>query len=221
MVNGELSIMNEKNNSQFTTHNSSLLKKGWVEKSLGDIAEIRDGTHQTPKYVKQGIPFYSVENVTADDFINVKMISPEEHTFLTKNWKIERGDILMTRIGSIGVCKHIDWDINASFYVSLALLKIKKDYSAKFITQYSQYKYFKENIILNSLQFAYPQKINLGEIHKVKLIIPESLEEQTRIAQILSDMDSEIEKLETQLSKYKMIKTGMMQELLTGEKRLI
>ncbi len=48
-----------------------------------------------------------------------------------------------------------------------------------------------------------------------------NIEEQIRIAQILSDMDTEIEKLETQLSKYKMIKTGMMQELLTGKKRLI
>jgi type I restriction enzyme S subunit len=46
-------------------------------------------------------------------------------------------------------------------------------------------------------------------------------DEQTRIAQILSDMDNEIEKLETQLSKYKMLKIGMMQELLTGKTRLM
>ena len=45
-------------------------------------------------------------------------------------------------------------------------------------------------------------------------------EEQTAIAQVLSDMDAEIEALEHKLSKYKMIKQGMMQELLTGKKRL-
>jgi len=178
-------------------------------------------THQTPKYVEQGVPFYSVENVTANDFTNTKCISPEEHAFLTKSWKIEKGDILMTRIGSIGVCKYIDWDVDASFYVSLTLLKIKKEYSARFICHYSQFEYFKKEIVLNSLQFAYPQKINLGQISKVKLIIPESIEEQESIAQILSDMDAEIEGLEKKLDKYKMLKQGMMQNLLTGKIRLI
>jgi len=47
------------------------------------------------------------------------------------------------------------------------------------------------------------------------------LAEQTAIARVLSDMDAEIEQLERKLAKYKMIKQGMMQELLTGKKRLI
>ncbi len=196
-------------------------KEGWEKTNLGKVAVVRDGTHQTPKYVHQGIPFYSVENVTANDFTNTKFISQEEHSFLTKNWKIERGDILMTRIGSIGVCKYIDWEVNASFYVSLALLKVNKEYSSKFICQYSQFEFFKRELELNSLQFAYPQKINLGQISKVKLIIPKSKEEQEGIAQILSDIDNEISALEKQLEKYKLIKQGMMQQLLTGKIRLI
>jgi len=196
-------------------------KKGWEVRTLGDIAEIKDGTHQTPKYFDSGIPFYSVENVTADDFINTKYISQKEHDFLTKNWKIEKGDILMTRIGSIGDCRYVNWDVNASFYVSLALLKVKKQFSAKFICQYSKYSFFKREIEINSLLFAYPKKINLGQISKVKLVIPKSIEEQTSIAQILSDMDAEIEALEKKLEKYKMIKEGVMQELLTGKTRLV
>ena len=47
------------------------------------------------------------------------------------------------------------------------------------------------------------------------------IEEQTAIAEILSDMDAEIEQLEQKLAKYRMIKQGMMQELLTGKTRLI
>jgi type I restriction enzyme S subunit len=60
----------------------------------------------------------------------------------------------------------------------------------------------------------------ISEYQNIKVKVPCSAE-QTRIAQILTDMDNEIEKLEKQLSKYKMLKTGMMQELLTGKKRLI
>lgn len=50
---------------------------------------------------------------------------------------------------------------------------------------------------------------------------PKSIEEQVRIATILSDMDTEIEGLEIKLAKTKMIKQGMMQELLTGRTRLV
>jgi type I restriction enzyme S subunit len=46
------------------------------------------------------------------------------------------------------------------------------------------------------------------------------IEEQTRIANILSDMDAEITTVETKLEKYRKIKLGMMQELLTGKIRL-
>lgn len=196
-------------------------KEGWVVKSLGDLAEIKDGTHQTPKYVDSGVPFYSVENVTRNDFKNTKFISEEEHKFLTKTSRIESGDILMTRIGSIGVCKLVDWDVDASFYVSLALLKVKNGFSAPYLSFYSNSFYFKKEIELNSLQSAIPKKINLGQISNVKVEIPESFEEQTRIANILSDMGKEIIALETKLVKYKQVKLGMMQNLLTGRIRLV
>lgn len=196
-------------------------KEGWILKALEDIAEIKDGTHQTPKYMHSGIPFYSVENVTRNDFDNVKFISEEEHLLLTKSFKIEKGDILMTRIGSIGECKLVDWDVNASFYVSLALLKIKAGFSAEYLTYYSNSSFFKREIELNSLQSAIPQKINLGQISMVKIEIPECIEEQIHIASILSDMDAEIAALENKLAKYKKIKEGMMQNLLTGRIRLI
>lgn len=194
----------------------------WKSMLLGDIAEVKDGTHQTPQYVKSGgKPFYSVENVTADDFKNVKHISLEEHKALTSNYRMEKGDVLMTRIGSIGCCKYVDWDVDASFYVSLALLRINEKYDSKFISYLSNIKSFKEEVMLNSLVFAIPQKINLGNISLIKVYIPTSKAEQTAISNILSDCDSEIAALEEKRDKYKEIKQGMMQQLLTGKIRLI
>ena len=195
-------------------------KEGWEVKKLGEIAEVRDGTHQTPTYVDSGIPFYSVESVTNNDFRNTKYITEEAHKLLTKTCKIEKGDILMTRIGSIGDCKLIDWDVNASFYVSLALLKIKSGYSSEYIYHYSKTAYFKKEADINSLQSAIPKKINLGPISNIKIEMPE-YDEQIRIATILSDMDAEIQALETKLEKYRKIKLGMMQNLLTGKIRLV
>lgn len=54
------------------------------------------------------------------------------------------------------------------------------------------------------------------------MLVPVStLAEQTAIATTLSDMDSEIDQLEVQLDKYRLVKQGMMQELLTGKTRLL
>jgi type I restriction enzyme S subunit len=60
----------------------------------------------------------------------------------------------------------------------------------------------------------------MGEIGNIPIPVP-SLPEQKVIAQILSDMDAEIAALEQKRDKYKAIKQGMMQELLTGKTRLI
>ncbi|OZY84233.1 hypothetical protein CBP51_13470 [Cellvibrio mixtus] len=192
-----------------------------IERKLGDIAIIKDGTHQTPKYVSSGVPFFSVEHVTSGNFVNTKFISEAEHRFLTRSFKIEKGDILMTRIGSIGVCKLVDWDFDASFYVSLALLKIKQSCSPAYIAHYSKSTAFINEVELNSLPSAIPKKINLGAISNIKVKLPTTLAEQTAIAQVLSDMDNEIDALEKRLEKTRMLKQGMMQELLTGRIRLV
>jgi restriction endonuclease S subunit len=78
----------------------------WDNTTIGEECLVRDGTHQTPKYVESGVPFYSVETITNNDFTKVKFISEQEHKELTKNYRIEKDDVLMTRIGSIGDCKY-------------------------------------------------------------------------------------------------------------------
>ncbi|OLY47701.1 restriction endonuclease subunit S [Bartonella apis] len=64
-------------------------------------------------------------------------------------------------------------------------------------------------------------KLNKSELLKIEITLPEQVTAQRAIAQVLSDMDIEIEKLEKKLSEYQKIKQGMMQELLTGRIRLV
>jgi type I restriction enzyme S subunit len=188
---------------------------------LGEVCRlIVDGTHFTPRYVEAGVPFYSVENVTANDFSNTKFISFEEHFRLTKRCKPERGDILLTRIGSIGDTKLIDWNVDASIYVSLALLKVNDNIDAGYLYYYSKCRQFVKGMEDRSLMNASPKKINMGDIGHVPVPIPD-LSEQIAIATILSDMDAEITALESKLAKARQIRQGMMQELLTGRIRLV
>jgi type I restriction enzyme S subunit len=194
--------------------NFGLIPEDWQILQLGEVAIIKDGTHQTPKYYDSGVPFFSVENVTGNEFKKTKFISEKEHKYLTRFFKIQKGDVLMTRIGSIGDCKFIDWEPEASFYVSLALLKFKDFDTAKYFVHFSKSSFFQKEIDLNSLQHAVPKKINLGNISLVRILIPNKIEEQTAIANALSDMDALISQTEKLIEKKKAIKLGAMQELL-------
>lgn len=196
-----------------------VIPEDWDVVTLGAIATIRDGTHQTPRYVPVGIPFYSVEHVTSRDFLNTKFISEEEHQYLTRSFKIEKGDVLMTRIGSIGECVLVDWDVKASFYVSLALLKIHGAH-APYVAAYSELPAFKKEVDLHSLPSATPKKINLGPISNVRLALPSNSDEQKVIATTLRDMDALLGGLDRLIAKKRDLRTGVMQRLLTGQTRL-
>lgn len=195
--------------------------KPWAASTLGNVCRsIVDGTHFTPRYVESGVPFYSVENVTADEFINTKFISPEEHQVLIRRCKPERGDILLTRIGAIGDTKLIDWDVDASIYVSLALLKCGEGIEPAFLHAYTKSKQFVRDLEERSLLNAAPRKINMGEIGKVPIPLPEP-GEQRAIAEALDAMDAELVALEGKLAKSHQVKQGMRQDLLTGRVRLV
>lgn len=184
----------------------------WEEKRFNKIANIYDGTHQTPKYVEKGIPFYSVENITNNDFINVKFVSEEEYIKNNRKRKIEENDILMTRIGNIGESKLIDWEIIADFYVSLALIKLKDRIYPSYINQFIKSKFFQKELDKRTLKVAFPQKINLTEIGECLIKLP-VLEEQQKIADFLSSIDSKIEKIEKELENLKEFKKGLLQQM--------
>ena len=63
--------------------------------------------------------------------------------------------------------------------------------------------------------------INSRDVRRLQVACPPDVEEQTAIATVLSDMDAEITSMEAKLSKARLIKQGMMQELLTGRVRLV
>jgi type I restriction enzyme S subunit len=101
--------------------------KNWIIKPLSEICtKITDGTHHTPEYVSDGIPFLRVTDITESNQ-SKKYITKNEHFNLIKRCNPEKGDVLYTKNGTIGVAKAIDWDYDFSIFVSLCLLKIKKD----------------------------------------------------------------------------------------------
>lgn len=166
----------------------------WKILPIGKLTKIYDGTHSTPTYTKFGIPFYSVESLTQDDFTNTKFISEEVFEKENKRVKLERGDILMTRIGDIGTAKMLSWDVKASFYVSLALIKKSEKFNSKYLEQYIGSNLFQSELHKRTIHVAFPKKINLGEISDCLVKLP-SIKEQEKIAEVLNSCDEEIKSL--------------------------
>jgi type I restriction enzyme S subunit len=185
----------------------------WEERRLGEVTKIYDGTHQTPEYVEMGVPFYSVEHITAKQFSKTKFISEEIYEKECKRVKLEKGDILMTRIGSIGDTKLIDWDVRASFYVSLAVIKIKSEkIESKYLNHFLNSRSFQNDLWRRSIHVAFPKKINLGEIGECKVLIPR-LEEQRKIASFLTSIETDIQRVEQQITLNQKYKKGLLQKM--------
>ena len=102
---------------------------GWEWVRLDDITLlITDGAHHTPTYTFSGVPFLSVKDISSGfiNLANTRFISEETHQKLIKRCHPEFNDILLTKVGTTGIAKVIDIDIEFSIFVSLALLKFNK-----------------------------------------------------------------------------------------------
>ncbi len=167
-------------------------------KELGKICECYDGTHQTPKYVKNGIPFVSVQNIRningTDKFISVE-------AFNEYKVKPRKNDLFMTRIGDIGTCALVENNDDLAYYVTLTLLRPNQNIIlSKFLKYMIESTHGKKELDKRILHMANPIKINLGEISKLKFFIP-SLTVQEYIISILDKFDTLINNIAQGLPK--------------------
>lgn len=111
--------------------------ESWKWVRLSSICNVSDGTHQTPTYVEDGMPFISAQNVKPFKFMphTYRCVSREAYEEYNKMVAPEKGDILMTRVGAgIGETAIIDVDMEFSIYVSLTLIKCYlKNYDMKYL----------------------------------------------------------------------------------------
>lgn len=133
--------------------------------------------------------------------------------------RVNVGDFLLSNSMSFGRpyilkidgCIHDGW---------LVLQNYKDNFDIEYL-YYNLSSRYVHNQYLQKASGSGVLNLNKELVKTVHLIKPQSITEQNAIATSLSDMDSEIEDLETKRDKYKQIKQGMMQELLTGKTRLI
>ena len=100
------------------------IPENWCWARMGTCLDVRDGTHDTPKYVPAGIPLVTSKNLCNGkiDFSTAKLISEEDHLAISQRSKVDDGDIMYAMIGSIG--NPVLYKGNAEFSIkNMALFK--------------------------------------------------------------------------------------------------
>jgi type I restriction enzyme, S subunit len=197
----------------------------WEMKKLGEIADIKTGPFGSSlhekDYVKDGIPIITVEHLGERGVLHesLPMVSEKDKKRLN-SYIIQTGDIVFSRVGSVDRNSLISYRENGWLFSS-RLLRIRITNQNTYST-YLSYYFHQEPTKQKIRSVAVGQtmaSLNTQILKNIEVILP-PLPEQKAIAQILSDMDAEIAALEKKRDKYKAIKQGMMQELLTGKTRL-
>lgn len=187
---------------------------------------ITDGTHSTPEYVAEGTPFLSIKDISSGklDFSDTKYISLEQHQELSRHAPIEKGDILFTRIGTLGVSVIVDVDIAFDIFVSVGLLKPKDNINIKYLNYVMNSEYYYQYIqLVKAGGGTSAAKFNLFDVSNSPIIYP-PLKEQTIIADYLeqkcSEIDSVIEKREKMVDLLTEYKKSLIYECVTGKKEV-
>lgn len=187
--------------------------EGWEQRELGKLADVYDGTHQTPNYTDSGVMFLSVENIKT--LQSEKFISEED---FEKDFAIfpEKGDVLMTRIGDIGTANVVESDAPKAYYVSLALLK-QKELNPYFLRESISSKAVKKELWKRTLHIAFPKKINKNEIANVIIPYPVSEAEQLRIGELFRNFSNLITLHQRKLEKMKALRKAYFTDMFPAE----
>ena len=195
----------------------------WESTTLGNIliGKPTYGINAPACEYAVGLPQYiRITDITEDgcyskdDVMFVNAIN-SDYYFLNNN------DIVLARTGASVGKSYLYNKKDGQLVFAGFLIKISIDANkanSKYIFECLHTKYYWDWVQMTSMRSGQPG-INSEQYALFEILLP-TLEEQTAIAEILSDMDVEIDKLTAKLNKYRQIKQGMMSELLTGRIRL-
>lgn len=196
LVDNDLSV--KPISSKYAIHEEPfVLPSNWIWSNFDKMAiKISDGTHSTPKYIDEGVPFLSVKDMSDGilHFDNCKYISKEEHDTLYKRCDPKRNDLLITKVGTTGVPVIVDTDEEFSIFVSVAQLRFNlEELDLKFI-RYVVLSKFVQDIISENTRGAVNKNWVIKDIKKTTIPLP-PLEEQKRIVEKIESLFELIEQL--------------------------
>ena len=190
--------------------------------------KIVDGTHFTPTYVEEGVPFLRVTDLTnmkdgQVDWENVRRIPEKEHRELSKRANAEYGDVLLSKNGTIGITRVVDWKNEFSFFVSLCLIKLRKELIPNYFVSFFGSPLVDEQLYFGSLRTSVTN-LHLEKIKELLIVVPPRSEQEELVAQISiisKPIDDAIRIKEDQIAALKEYKTSLINAAVTGKIKVV
>lgn len=194
-------------------------EKGWEKNRLEEITlKITDGTHQSPKFLNEGVPFLLVSNIV-DNKINYetkKYISHEDFEVLNKRTPIEIGNILITSVGSYGNPAIIESDKKFAFQRHIAFIKPNhKIINYRFLFESLKSKAIRREID-KKVKGAAQKTYNLIELKNLNIILP-SINLQNQFAGRVQLIEAQKHQAQEALAKSEALFQGLLQQAFKGE----
>lgn len=200
------------------------IPESWEVVRLKEVVRksIKDGVHQTPTYVEDGVPFITAKDIVGNEisFASCAYISVEEHTTLSKRVKPEVGDVLLTKVGTVGNVALVDTIRQFSIFVQLALIKPKSDKIDSGFLFYALESEMGQKEINRNCAQSTMRFIGVQKIANVRVPVP-SLFEQTDIATTLQACDTKIAAFEQEATRLDELFHAMLEELMTGKRSAV
>jgi len=212
---------------QFKQYRQSVLNQQFKIKhaetlTLNDVTtKINDGTHKTPTYVNVGIPFISVKDIKNKQiyFDDCKFITKEEHEVLYKRCNPEKGDVLITKSGTIGRTAVVDTDIIFDLFVSVALLKPQREKITSEFLMYTLDNYISHIDVKQDVKGGLIKNLHIEDIKKIKINLP-TLDEQKQIVKEIEkrfEVADEVERVIAEnLEKAEQLKQSILKKAFEG-----
>jgi type I restriction enzyme, S subunit len=206
-------------------------KEGWEVKKLGEIGKCHRGVSYNPErdlhpHDKNITVRLLRSNNVQNQNIDLNGLQYVDQERVKQNQLLQDNDIVICMangskqlVGKSAIFKVKD-KLNYTFGAFMGCFRTNVDLASSSYIALNFQSFQYRNYIDVLLSGSSINNLNPGNIESIEIPFP-SKEEQTRIANILSDMNAEISALETKLEKYRKVKLGMMQNLLTGKIRLI
>ncbi|MBE2902899.1 MULTISPECIES: restriction endonuclease subunit S [Enterococcus] len=183
----------------------------WEERKLGDESDVRDGTHDSPKYYDKGYPLVTSKNLKdfGLDLSNVSFISDEDFEVINKRSKVDIGDILFGMIGTIGNPVLVD---RADFAIkNVALIKEQKKILNSFLIQILKSPVF-DKYIKNENAGGTQKFLSLSKVRDFNFLCP-NIDEQNCISAFFKKLDDTIALHQRKLDLLKETKKGFLQKM--------
>lgn len=187
----------------------------WELRKLGEILVLlKDGTHGTHKDVDEGMYLLSAKNIK-NGKINIdesdRIISEDEYKSIHKNFNLEKGDVLLTIVGSIGEAAVLENPFKLTFQRSVAYLRPNGTLTSQFLYTTIMSTKFQRELKKRQVVSAQPG-IYLGDLSMIPIELP-CMEEQQKIGTFFKQLDDTITLHQRKLDLLKETKKGFLQKM--------